>query len=343
MFFYIIEDGFCESIDENNDKITYGPCNCFGELELLYDENRAVNVKAKSTCLIWKLEKPIFLYIIKKGFNKIFNSSYEILKQVSILQTIDDEDLLNISKELVEIEYEAHERVLTKGETAEAFYIIKEGYCEYCDIGNNKKSLFLKPHYFFGERSILNNEPKVATVNTVSYTKLLALEKTKFLELLGDLKQNFIDSYPRLVIQSLPELNHCLISDKDLIIKNMFTKVYHKDEIICKQGLKAEAFYIVKSGKLLCKRQKLWVSVDALEPSIISSGDYFNDTIFTCPEMKYNIINFNSIATYQALEDSELYVFTEHTYLNVTTVRISSSRKQAEVLLLYYIIGFRRR
>jgi len=87
--------------------------------------------------------------------------------------------------------FQQGESILTQGEKGESFYILTEGEVEV--IVNGKQVAKLKgtasKAEIFGERAILNNEPRAATIRVLSETvKTLCMDKTSFEMLLGPLE-----------------------------------------------------------------------------------------------------------------------------------------------------------
>ncbi len=67
------------------------------------------------------------------------------------------------------------------------FYIIKSGEAGVTQGGKEVNRLFKAD--FFGERALLANEPRGATVTAIQVTDCLALDRNTFTELLGPLDQ----------------------------------------------------------------------------------------------------------------------------------------------------------
>lgn len=72
------------------------------------------------------------------------------------------------------------------------FYIIEQGrayvYKNQPD-GTRKRILKLGPTDYFGELSLLREEPRAATVYTKAPTTVLELSKERFIELMGDIHE----------------------------------------------------------------------------------------------------------------------------------------------------------
>ena len=61
----------------------------FGELALLYNAPRAASIKAKTDCVVWKLDRDTFNHIVKDAAAKKREKFENFLSSVKILQSMD--------------------------------------------------------------------------------------------------------------------------------------------------------------------------------------------------------------------------------------------------------------
>jgi len=96
-----------------------------------------------------------------------------------------------LAKALVEMHFAKGEVVLQQGEPGNTFYILYEGEVVVTKDSDNPIKLLASSAaaQFFGERALMNNEPRAATVTVESATaKALALDRDSFNLLLGPLE-----------------------------------------------------------------------------------------------------------------------------------------------------------
>ena len=73
---YVVESGIlqCTKVFKGQQSATflkdYQPGEGFGELALLYNAPRAATIKAKSDCVVWKLDRDTFNNIVKDAAAK---------------------------------------------------------------------------------------------------------------------------------------------------------------------------------------------------------------------------------------------------------------------------------
>jgi CRP-like cAMP-binding protein len=145
------------------------------------------------------------------------------LKGCPIFSTLTTEEVLTIADALVPLSATAGEVVVRQGDAhADRFYIVEDGELkaeiegvegEVCDRLVSGEALFslllfvihsyLRTHActsmslsflpitgacagsYFGERALITDEPRAATVTAVADSKLLAMDRAAFLRLLG--------------------------------------------------------------------------------------------------------------------------------------------------------------
>jgi CRP-like cAMP-binding protein len=106
----------------------------------------------------------------------------EILKKIPFFAELSDEDLEAIISK-VQMQYFAPEHVIfKKGDAGDIMYIIKRGNVQV--IRGNNIIATLKDGQFFGEMALVSDDPRNATVKTVTELEVLTLNKMDFKRLL---------------------------------------------------------------------------------------------------------------------------------------------------------------
>jgi CRP-like cAMP-binding protein/serine/threonine protein phosphatase PrpC len=179
---------------------------CFGELALMYGKPRAASVIASQDGILWALDRMAFRQILMKTATPVLVKK---LRQVEVLKSLNVQQLQRLSDILTEETFEDGEYIIRQGDAGETFYVITSGAasCTVKDDGgagrrisgasrsqvlNVKEVMRLKEGDYFGERALLNNEPRAANVIAVGTTKCLYIGRHAFEEVLGPL-QDIID------------------------------------------------------------------------------------------------------------------------------------------------------
>ena len=123
------------------------------------------------------------------------------LREVALFSEMDEQEVAEIRAIMDELKFKPGQTIVREGDTGDLFYIITEGEVQVTirDDENNDIVLHdLGPGGFFGELSMLTNEPRSARVLAVSNVTTLALERNEFFD--------FLQKRPSAAIDVLIEL-----------------------------------------------------------------------------------------------------------------------------------------
>jgi cAMP-dependent protein kinase regulator len=199
-YFYIVQEGSFEVLllkqtgsgQEMKEKVGVVPKGgSFGELALLYFAARAATVKAQENSVVWVMDRQNFKKILTAKGDAQTGAYVQYLDKVDIFSALKDDEKLTIAKALQDMKFQKGESILTEGEMGSSFYILIEGEVEVIVKGKQVSKLkgTTSKAEIFGERAILNNEPRAATIKVLSEScKTLCMDKKSFEMLLGPLE-----------------------------------------------------------------------------------------------------------------------------------------------------------
>lgn len=189
--FYIFETGKCRviktTLSGNIQQVgTIPPGGYAGELGLISGSARAASIYADDPVTAWTIDQPTYLVLLKEGHKKKREMYTTILRKVEILNILDKYQLLLIIDALHPLETQVGEVIINQGESGDAFYMIIEGYCSVSKplTGSGEEIACIPPGGYFGERSLLLNEPRAATITSKTPCKLVKLDRNNFTRLL---------------------------------------------------------------------------------------------------------------------------------------------------------------
>lgn len=164
----------------------------FGELALLYNQKRTASVKALTDGSLWVLDRRSFKASLKKSDSKAL---IKILKGVEVLASMRISQLQRLADMLAEVWYQDGEVIIKQGDPGNEFFILVSGEAVVTHKRNiadakevPKEIMNLKPNQTFGERALLSNAPRSASVTAKGKVKVLQISRQTFEEVLGPLQ-----------------------------------------------------------------------------------------------------------------------------------------------------------
>ena len=193
--FYVIEKGEYDIFVKDNageeKKVATLSEGFFGELALLYNCPRnATIVSATNDGVLWGLDQKTFREVVVKATARKRAKFEELLKGVSMLDSLTGYELVNLTDALEEVAYESEEAIIHEGDNASEMYFIMEGKVAVraLDTKSNtqKEIVVLNRGQYFGELALVLKKPRVASVYALTKgTKCAVLDINAFERLLG--------------------------------------------------------------------------------------------------------------------------------------------------------------
>ncbi|HLF91111.1 MAG TPA: DUF1003 domain-containing protein [Anaerolineales bacterium] len=140
------------------------------------------------------------------------------LREVPLFSEMDDQEVAEIRAIMDELKFRPGQLIVRDGEEGDLFYVVTEGEVHVIIQDATGKELVLHevgPGGFFGELSMLTNQPRSASVKAVNHVTTLALERDEFFD--------FLYKRPAAAIDVLVELGGRL-HDMDDILRNMASR-----------------------------------------------------------------------------------------------------------------------
>lgn len=105
---------------------------------------------------------------------------YSLLRGSSIFAPLPVDTLEGVCRSLVEVNAHTGQEVITQGDYGDRFYLIDDGEVEVIEDGVFQRNQI--GGECFGEIALLRDVPRTATVRATRHTRLLALERERFIE-----------------------------------------------------------------------------------------------------------------------------------------------------------------
>eukprot|EP00949_MAST-11_sp_MAST-11-sp1_P001031 g1031.t1 len=191
--FYIIEEGECDVIVDGEVVGQISSGKGFGELALMFNAQRAATIQATAMCTLWALGRMTFRRLLATTSSSAMAERCAFLQKVPSLQTLSSHQISSIAGAMNTITFSKGDNIINEGERGDAFFVLKDGSCDALQAGQKVGSLVAGD--FFGERALLTNEARNATISVTSRgAEVLSLPKASFDLVLGPLESLLMDT-----------------------------------------------------------------------------------------------------------------------------------------------------
>ena len=140
------------------------------------------------------------------------------LREVPLFSEMDDDEVAGIRAIMEEKKFKPGQVIIREGEKGDLFYVVTAGRAEVLIRDADGTELILNevgPGGFFGELSMLTNEPRAARVRAVEQITTLVLERDEFFA--------FLRTHAHAAIDVMVELGGRL-HENDRILRNMVSR-----------------------------------------------------------------------------------------------------------------------
>jgi cAMP-dependent protein kinase regulator len=188
---YIVETGIlsCTKIFPGNTEPTFlkkfNPGDAFGELALLYNAPRAATIVSDADAHLWSLDRGTFNAIVKGAQMRKMDRYEKFLGNVKILASMDPYERSKLAEAFKEETHSAGATIIKEGDEGNCFYLVEEGSA--AAVKGNQEVMQYAVGDYFGERALLKNEPRAASVIAKSNCVVVSMDRHSFKRLLGNL------------------------------------------------------------------------------------------------------------------------------------------------------------
>jgi cAMP-dependent protein kinase regulator len=162
-------------------------------LALLYNAPRAATIHAKSDSELWSLDRQTFTHIVKDAAANKRVKYEEFLKGVKILSNMDEYERSKLADAIKEKWYTPDSYVIREGDPGSEFFLLMSGNAIATKTLEPGKPPFeilkYKQGDYFGERSLVKNEPRAANIVAVTDLQVVILDRHSFKRLLGPMEE----------------------------------------------------------------------------------------------------------------------------------------------------------
>jgi len=206
-YFFVINQGTFHVTVNDAVVNTMSTGNAFGGLALLYNCPRTATVKATAASEVWGVDGRVFRQVLQANAQRHYKENRAFLDSIKLFDGLDPKQKDRVGEAFFTEVFEEGARVVTKGESAASMYFVKKGELRVLAGGEVTSSGqvqggsevgVISPGECFGERALLYNEVRSATVQAVVKSELLCIGVEQLKEVLGEdlspklLQKNFL-------------------------------------------------------------------------------------------------------------------------------------------------------
>ena len=140
------------------------------------------------------------------------------LREVPLFSEMDEQEVAGIREIMEEMKFKPGQVIIRENETGDLFYVVTEGQAEVLVRDADGSDIILHvagPGDFFGELSMLTNQPRSARVRAVDQVTTLVLERDEFF--------NFLRTHTHAAIDVMVELGGRL-HENDALLRRMASR-----------------------------------------------------------------------------------------------------------------------
>ena len=171
---------------------TYDNRGFFGELALMYNCPRAATVVARSDGVLWRLDRETFRHLVIQSTADKRKRLEAALEGVPLLANLSKQERAQVADAMETKHFEPAATVLQQGEIGESVYFVVKGQCVATQQHPTRGDVEvgrIQTGGYFGERSLLTNEARAATVRAGGDgCEVGVMDRSGFERLLGSVK-----------------------------------------------------------------------------------------------------------------------------------------------------------
>eukprot|EP00735_Rhodelphis_limneticus_P001946 TRINITY_DN1267_c0_g1::TRINITY_DN1267_c0_g1_i1::g.26800::m.26800 TRINITY_DN1267_c0_g1::TRINITY_DN1267_c0_g1_i1::g.26800 ORF type:complete len:782 (-),score=302.12,sp/P00516/KGP1_BOVIN/37.69/8e-131,sp/P00516/KGP1_BOVIN/32.73/3e-38,sp/P00516/KGP1_BOVIN/31.86/2e-10,Pkinase/PF00069.20/3.8e+03,Pkinase/PF00069.20/2.1e-68,cNMP_binding/PF00027.24/2e-18,cNMP_binding/PF00027.24/3.5e-20,cNMP_binding/PF00027.24/1.2e-18,Pkinase_Tyr/PF07714.12/7.3e+02,Pkinase_Tyr/PF07714.12/1.2e-31,Kinase-like/PF14531.1/5.7e+ len=254
--FYVIEKGDFEALVDGNRVFTYSGQGSFGDLALMYNAPRAATVRALTDAQLWAIDRLVFRRLMIAASSEEANERRQFLHKIDLLKPLSEGHLTQLVDALETEEFPTGHVIIRQGDAGDKFFILMDGEVSVTQkvVKNGQEQenelLRLGRGAHFGERALLTNEPRAATVKCLTPAVCLSLGREEFVTMLGSLQDVLDRSLFKMVLKSVPLLAEMDEPSLEDIIRALQRHEYRAGDIVIREGDIGETFYIIIDGEV---------------------------------------------------------------------------------------------
>jgi ATP-binding cassette subfamily B protein len=262
------------------------------------------------------------------------NRIHPVLRDLPMLEFMPAELRRLVAESFVPLSFPFGAEIVSEGDDARALYVLASGRARAVQQGDDGEEVplhVLQPGDTFGERGLLAESPRTATVRASSEVEALRLDRSIFQALVRsypEVRESFELHIRRMDLENFFRLYSAFASLPSdalaLMLRELRTVHVHKGEAVVRQGQPPGSMFIVEDGKLRAYKK---IGRRTQDVAYLRKGDFFGEvsTLKHAPRE----------ATVEAVTDTRLLALDPKTYTKLLKT-VPAFREQIELRVAQY-------
>ena len=262
--FYILRQGTCDVLVNNEKKESLQKGAYFGDTSLLYNTCREYTLKTSTDCYLWVMEKKNFRKVIEHILHITYEDNNTNITKLPIFGIASHDQKIKLANNIYRETHLENKKIYEKGNISNCIYILKDGSINLTKEGKAMKTL--SKGESFGAFEVICNCNRVTDAIAKEKTHLLTIPVFWLKNLYGENYRSVLAiSIIKLAFMNCQYLKKLNLKFLDEIFNLITFKFYEKETEVVKAGEPKNSLIIVtiegeltdNTGKVICQRNNV--------------------------------------------------------------------------------------
>ena len=262
--FYILRQGTCDIIINNEKKDSLQKGAYFGDTALLYGTSREYTLRTSTDCYLWVMDKKNFRKVIEHILHITYEDNNSNIGKLPIFGIASHDQKIKLANNIYRETHLEDKTIYEKGRISNCIYILKDGSVNLQKDGKIIKTL--TKGECFGALEVICNSNRITEAIAKEKTHLLTIPVFWLKNLYGENYRSILAiSIIKLAFMNCPNLKKLNLKFLDEIFNFITFKYYEKETEIIKPGEPKNSLIIVTiegeliddTGKVVCQRNNV--------------------------------------------------------------------------------------
>ena len=262
--FYILRQGTCDVIINDEKKESLQKGSYFGDTALLYGTCREYTLRTSTDCYVWVMEKKNFKKVIEHILHITYEDNNTNINKLTIFGIASHDQKIKIANNIYRETHLEDKVIYEKGRMSNCIYILKDGSVNLKKDGKLMKTLIKGE--CFGALEVICNSNRITEAIAKEKTHILTIPVFWLKNLYGENYRSILAiSMIKLAFMNCPSLKKLNLKFLDEIFNLITFKFYEKETEIIKAGEYKNSLIIVTiegelvddNGKVICQRNNV--------------------------------------------------------------------------------------